>query len=78
MFTLSATALDRIQDFHRRRQTAVHGGKTPVPLKEPQFVLHVIPFVAFGAGFSVHPRSLSVRLESSGIDRISCDSKEAA
>jgi len=59
MFTVGAAVFDRIQEFHRRRQSVVHSGKTPVALKEPQFVLHVIPLVAFGAGFSVDPRCLS-------------------
>jgi len=62
MFTVGAAVFDRIQEFHRRRQIVVHSGKTPVALKEPQFVLHVIPLVACGAGFSVDPRCLSAQV----------------
>jgi hypothetical protein len=59
MFTTSATLFDRIEDFHHRRQVAVHGGKTPIPLKEPQLLLHVIPFASFGSGLSIDPRNMS-------------------
>jgi Schlafen, AlbA_2 len=60
MFTASATLFDRIEDFRRKRQVAIHSGKTPVPLREPQLVLHVIPFCAFGLGApSIDPRSMS-------------------
>lgn len=59
MFTASAIIFDRIDEFHSRRQAAVHGGKTPIKLAEPQLLLHVIPFSAFGAGLSVDPRTMN-------------------
>jgi len=59
MFTASATIFDRIGEFHHRRQAAVHSGKTPIALAEPQLVLHVIPFSALGAGLSIDPRTMS-------------------
>jgi hypothetical protein len=50
LFTAGATFFDRIDEFQRRRQTAIHGGKAPIALAEPQLLLHVIPFSTFGAG----------------------------
>jgi hypothetical protein len=61
IFTMNAAVFDRIQDFHRRRQIVVHTGKVPVQMNEPQFVLHVIPYVAFEAGFTVDLPSLNGR-----------------
>src|SRR5262249_43692703 len=40
MFTASATLFDRIGEFHSRRQGAVHSGKTPIQLAEPQLLLN--------------------------------------
>jgi Putative DNA-binding domain len=59
MFTANATIIDRISEFHSRRQVAVHGGKTPITLAEPQLLLHVIPFSALSVGLSVDPQTLS-------------------
>lgn len=59
MFTATATLVDRIDAWRRQRQVDIHGGKTPIKLVEPQLVVHVIPFSAFGAGLSVDPRTMS-------------------
>jgi len=59
MFTANATLLDRINEFQSHRRAAVHGGKTPIQLAQPQMLLHIIPFSALSVGLSVDPQAMS-------------------
>ena len=51
LFGLAASTAKSIRDFHIDRLTRIKNGETPaIMLKGPTYVLHMIPFDAFGLG----------------------------
>jgi hypothetical protein len=63
MFTAHATLSNRINEFHRDRVKIIHGGLTPIVLREPgQMVLHIVPFSAFSGANSIDPRRVASQI----------------